>query len=135
MPAALAEIDISGPGHVVLADILGTGTDMAELLSNIAVAEAPEDAPLAIYAVGSSHDAANEAVADLTKEVGRLTGRDTAVYFATRGSLDIQSDAYVIPLFTTYGLLLNRIAHHEQQSKPLGKRLVDIVVSRYQEAS
>ncbi|MDO4927779.1 MAG: CbiX/SirB N-terminal domain-containing protein [Corynebacterium sp.] len=134
VPAAIAEIDTSGPGHVVLADILGTGDDIAEVISNIAQAEAPEDAPLAIYAVGSSHDAANVAVADLTTQVSKLTGRDVDLYFATRGGLDIRPDAHVIPLFTTFGLLLNRIADHEQQSKPLGMRLVDIVVSRYREA-
>lgn len=138
---------------------LGTGEDMAQLLA----AQVPAGSDkVVVYSVGSSDEQANDAVANLARRVGELTGCDAEVAYATRDARAahasrgdsrnreagrIASSSHsevVVPLFVSPGLLLDRLASHSdnpsnpQHQKvlpPLGESLADIVSRRFQEVA
>jgi sirohydrochlorin cobaltochelatase len=66
VPQAVRAAAESSGVELTVADILGTGNDIAELLTaTMADAGVPPDASVVVYAVGSSNSAANAAVTDL----------------------------------------------------------------------
>lgn len=127
---------------------LGTGEDMAQLLA----AQVPAGSDkVVVYSVGSSDEQANDAVANLARRVGELTGCDAEVAYATRDARDARAaharDAHasrgdsrnrvagriassshsevVVPLFVSPGLLLDRLASHsDNPSNPQHRKVL-----------
>lgn len=127
---------------------LGTGADMAQLLA----AQVPAGSDkVVVYSVGSSDEQANDAVANLARRVGELTGCDAEVAYATRDARDARAaharDAHasrgdsrnreagriassshsevVVPLFVSPGLLLDRLASHtDNPSNPQHRKVL-----------
>lgn len=137
-----------------LADGLGTGETVAEVLAARVRADAPPGAHLVLYSVGSSDTAANRDVDDLARMVGAATGRSIEVVPATggpgRGGAGLIKSAlqhrsvHLLPLFVADGLLLDRITTQLDNiaaatgtaitaSRPLGRDLVGVVAERYHE--
>jgi sirohydrochlorin cobaltochelatase len=138
--------------ELTVADILGTGNDIADLLTtSLDEAGVPPEASVLLYGVGSSNPAANAAVADLAARLE--TGRShQAAYeapvraaFATSSPspaevVDQLSDPVaVLPLFLADGLLLDPVRalaaeHGWTMLEPLGERAAGIVLDRYRAA-
>ena len=159
VPAAIVSASASSGLVLRRACGLGTGEDMAQLLA----AQVPAGSDkVVVYSVGSSDEQANDAVANLARRVGELTGCDAEVAYATRDARDahasrseswnreagrIASSSHsevVVPLFVSPGLLLDRLASHSDNPSnpqhrkvlpPLGESLADIVSRRFQEVA
>ncbi|QRP60371.1 sirohydrochlorin chelatase [Corynebacterium minutissimum] len=162
VPAAIVSASASSGLVLRRARGLGTGEDMAQLLA----AQVPAGSDkVVVYSVGSSDEQANDAVANLARRVGELTGCDAEVAYATRDARDaraahasrsenrnreagrIASSSHsevVVPLFVSPGLLLDRLASHSDNPSnpqhrkvlpPLGESLADIVSRRFQEVA
>jgi sirohydrochlorin cobaltochelatase len=148
--AVRAAAEASGV-ELTVADILGTGHDIADLLTaGLADAGVPGDASLLLYAVGSSNPAANAAVTDLAArlEAGRShAGGHPPVRaaFATCSPRpaevidELRGPVVVVPLFLADGLLLEPVRALAAELtwtmlEPLGERVVEIVLDRYRAA-
>ena len=161
VPAAI--VSASAASGLVLrrARGLGTGEDMAQLLA----AQVPAGSDkVVVYAVGSSDEQANAAVAALARRVGELTGCEAEAAYATRDvhARDVHASRsenwnreagriasssrreVVVPLFVSPGLLLDRLASHSDNPStpqhrkvlpPLGEALANIVSQRFQEVA
>ncbi|MDO4631999.1 MAG: CbiX/SirB N-terminal domain-containing protein [Corynebacterium sp.] len=116
---------------------LGTGDAIAELLQE----QLPEGSYPVIYAVGSSNKKANMSVEKLAARLGgeaifaTNSSRTLGDVIAEGGS---ERHVHVLPLFVTYGLLLEQLQRRypptEQlsYSPPLREKLVHIVKRRSQ---
>jgi sirohydrochlorin cobaltochelatase len=143
VPQTVGDVTASRPFQLILADILGTGEDVADLLrESLVLAEIADHSSVLLFAVGSSNPAANAAVVDLAS---RLTeGRQGLVRacFGTcrPGVVDVldglAEPIAVLPLFLAEGLLLappRSLAAERgwQMAEPLGVRAADLVLKRY----
>lgn len=146
VPEAVQEAAASSGLELTVADILGTGDDIVDILD-----QARRDAGIApgtsllVFAVGSSNPAANAAVADLAERLG-LRHHTTAR--AAFGTVPPRPDAIlaglaepvaILPLFLADGLLLDpmrsRAAEHGwTMTEPLGERAAPVVRHRYDSA-
>ena len=146
VPQTVAEVTASGEFQLIVADILGTGDDVADLLRESMVAAGIADySSVLLFAVGSSNQAANDAVIGLA---GRLAeGRQGPVRacFGTcrprvTDVLDgLAEPVAALPLFLAEGLLLSplRTLASErgwQMTEPLAERAADLVRKRYDAA-
>lgn len=148
VPAALERASRSAGIRLYLADGLGTGEDMAELL-----AQAHRDASagareLVLYSVGSTVPGANTAVADLAARVASRLGipRCRAVHATGKGEgrgpravLDERGrplcDRYILPLFVSPATLWDKLtAFGPWAGDPLGDAVAPIVLSRAEAA-
>ncbi|MGJ4078164.1 sirohydrochlorin chelatase [Corynebacterium macclintockiae] len=164
VPAAIAEaaesIDATSSASLTLhlADGLGTGADMEELVADFTtrylaeIAAEPANAEsagasidkLALYSVGSSQPGANEAVAEFAERVGaRLNMRTTRSFVATgehpgkdtNALLDFADERTVtVPLFVSPGLLWDRAKDRMPSGRTctrhLGAAIAPVVISR-----
>lgn len=88
VPAAIVSASASSGLVLRRACGLGTGEDMAQLLA----AQVPAGSDkVVVYSVGSSDEQANDAVANLARRVGELTGCDAEVAYATRDARDARA--------------------------------------------
>jgi sirohydrochlorin cobaltochelatase len=141
--------------ELTVADILGTGDDIADLLTaGLADAGVPQTSSVMLYAVGSSNLAANAAVADLAVRLqaardphegvpgGRPAVRAAFATCSPRPAeiLDqLGEQVAVLPLFLSDGLLLDpaRALAAERgwtMVEPLGERAAGVVLDRYRAA-
>lgn len=119
VPAALAEARHASGLDLHLADGLGTGDLVAEVLTARLALDAPDGAHVVLYPVGTSDAAAAAGVEKLAANVGERSGHSIQVVPATggRGSggagvLEAATghDAvHLLPLFVTDGLLLDQV--------------------------
>ena len=131
---------------LAVADILGTGADVLDLLQRVAAAAGMgADRSVLLYAVGSSRPGANEAVHDLAARLAAVRGTATAAAF---GTMDPRPDSVlsrlpepigVLPLFLSPGLLLEpmvRLAaeHGWPMADPIGVAAAPLVLDRYRAA-
>jgi sirohydrochlorin cobaltochelatase len=141
--------------ELTVADILGTGDDIADLLTaGLADAGVPRTSSVMLYAVGSSNLAANAAVADLAVRLqaardphegvpgGRPAVRAAFATCSPRPAeiLDqLGEQAAVLPLFLSDGLLLDPVRALAAERgwtmvEPLGERAAGVVLDRYRAA-
>lgn len=112
--------------EVDLADGLGTGAAMEELVSRVIARDAPAGAHVVLVSVGSSDRAANASVGTLARRIAarragvnqldaeQRSADDISVVFATGQSrlaeLAQQHERiHLVPLFVSHGLLLDRM--------------------------
>ena len=130
--------------ELVVADIVGTGDDVAALLeSALASAGVGPEASVLLLAVGSSNPAANAAVADLADRLaagrprpgpGGLRHLRSAAGRCARRSLS--EPVAILPLFLADGLLLDPVRALAAERgwtmiDPLGERAAGVVLDRY----
>ena len=131
---------------LVVADILGTGPDVLDLVRGSAArAGIPVTSSILLYAVGSSRPGANDAVHDLAARLAAVRGAPALAAF---GTMDPRPDAVipllpepigVLPLFLSPGLLLEPMArlaaqHGWPMAGPLGTAAAPLVLDRYHAA-
>jgi sirohydrochlorin ferrochelatase len=131
---------------LVVADIVGTGDDVVQLLQTSATDSGlPENASLLLYAVGSSREAANAAVHDLA---ARLESVRSAPVLAAFGTSEPRPEAVIdqlpepraiLPLFLSPGLLLDPLIdlaadHGWPMAGPIGVGAAAVVADRYARA-
>ena len=146
VPQAVHAAAESSGVDLLVADILGTGDDIAELLSaGLAEAGVGGGASVLLYAVGSSNPAANAAVVDLAARLAAHRPAPVRVAFATctprpAEVLDqLGNTVGVLPLFLSDGLLLDPVRTLAAERdwavlEPLGERAAGIVLHRYRSA-
>lgn len=115
---------------VELADGLGTGAAMEELLSRVIARDAPAGAHVVLVSVGSSDHAANASVDKLARRVAaRRAGGNQAgahqsdgisVVFATGPNRLAElarhhERMHLVPLFVSHGLLLDRMYRQAEE--------------------
>jgi sirohydrochlorin ferrochelatase len=132
--------------ELLVADILGTGPDVEDLLrTGMADAGVPGSASVLLYAVGSSNPAANEAVHDLAARLDRHREGAVRAAFATtepRASAalpELAEPLAVVPLFLSPGLLLDPLATLAGERgwtmvPTLGDLAAPLVLRRYERA-
>ena len=152
VPQAVQAAAESSGVELTVADILGTGNDVADLLTaSLADARVPPEASVLLYAVGSSTPAANAAVVDLAARL-EATRWHLAAYeapvraaFATCSPRpaeiadELRDPVAVLPLFLADGLLLDPVRALAAERgwtmvEPLGERAAGIVLDRYRAA-
>lgn len=132
-----------------LAEGLGLGGDVAKVLVERLLADAPSNSHPVLYPVGTSDEAQARRYEDLAGEVSNHIGRDVDVVAATRGGEQrltelarTRGNLHILPLFVTEGLLLDKardaIPRIEAEtgarvtcSGPLTTDLAGIVADRY----
>ena len=142
--------------ELVLAPILGTGDDVADVVADRLSATGTTAAePILLYAVGSSRPDANAAVADLAERLAARRGTPVRAGFGTTEprAADVLAEltaiseqqgtteqpGTVVPLFVAPGLLLDNIAPTVASAgwrlaEPLGTLLAPVVSDRYHAA-
>ncbi|WP_018295987.1 sirohydrochlorin chelatase [Corynebacterium lubricantis] len=155
VPAALAEAAEESGMDLYLAETLGQGKDMAEILARRVSLDAPQEATIVLYPVGTSDEAAAQGTESLAADLAELSGHDVFVVPATgkgegRGLEGLRAIAantsrmHVLPLFVTHGTLLDAVVDKFStvqdetgvvltHSAPLLQDLVPIVAQRYRE--
>jgi sirohydrochlorin cobaltochelatase len=146
VPQTVGDVAASLPLQLIVADILGTGDDVADLLRQSVVAAGIADhSSVLLFAVGSSNPTANEAVVDLAARLadGRQ-GLVRACFGTCRpGVADVLDElpepVAALPLFLADGLLLAPLRTLASQrgwrmAEPLGERAADLVRKRYDSA-
>ncbi len=125
-----------------VADILGTGDDVAALLlAALADAGVDPETSVLLYAVGSSNSAANMAVVELAAGLERRRSAPLKAAFATCAPrpaevLDqLPEPVAILPLFLADGLLLDparslAASHGWTMVEPLGERVAPLVLER-----
>jgi sirohydrochlorin cobaltochelatase len=146
VPETVRDVAEALPLELVVADILGTGEDVAQLL-RLSLSEAGIDdhSSVLLFAVGSSKPEANEAVFDLAHRLA--LGRRSPVHAAFGTCAPGVADALdglgepvaILPLFLAEGLLLSPVRalaaqHGWRIAAPLGERAADLVRQRYDSA-
>ncbi|HEV2929886.1 MAG TPA: CbiX/SirB N-terminal domain-containing protein, partial [Propionibacteriaceae bacterium] len=152
VPQTVRAASQSSGVELQVADILGTGDDIADLLiASLADAKVPGDSSVLLYAVGSSNPAANAAVADLAARLqgnrpkAQKSAGSVRAAFATCAPrpaeiLDQLSEPVVVlPLFLSDGLLLDPVRALAAERgwtmvEPLGERAAGVVLDRYRAA-
>lgn len=145
VPAAISAAEDETGLRLHLADGIGTGDDVADLLATVvgeaaAAAGTPE---FVLYSVGSGDPAANDAVADLTARVGARTGLPGRHLVATGpagGAARLRAAVgerrpLVQPLFTAPGKLWDAAVDALGDSaavpgEPLGVAVAPLVLAR-----
>jgi sirohydrochlorin cobaltochelatase len=146
VPETVREVTGSLPLDLVLADILGTGGDVADLLrQSILAAGIDDQSSVLLFGVGSSRPAANEAVFDLAARLSDGRRSPVRACFGTcppraADVLDgLPEPVAIVPLFLSEGLLLTPVRelasqHGWRMAEPLGERAADLVRRRYDSA-
>jgi sirohydrochlorin cobaltochelatase len=146
VPETVEDVAESLPLQLVVADILGTGDDVARLLvQSMEEADIDEDSSVLLFAVGSSKPQANEAVFDLAARLARDRRRPVRACFGTcaPGVADVVDElgepVAILPLFLAEGLLLSPVRalaaqHGWRIATPLGERAAELVRQRYDSA-
>jgi sirohydrochlorin ferrochelatase len=132
--------------ELVVADILGTGDDVADLLrDSIGETGAGNDSSVLLFGVGSSRPAANEAVVDLAARLAEGRRNPVRACFGTcyPGVTDVleglPEPIVILPLFLAEGLLLAPVRELAAQrgwriAGPIAERAADLVRQRYKSA-
>lgn len=155
VPAAVKDAQEKYGVELLVGPHLGTGSDVAAVLGEKLKADAPADAHVILYSVGSSHISANEAVIELGETLSRLSGHSVEVVPATGGAgaggagvIEVAAAhkvVHILPLFVTEGLLLDRVLDQLPNisaatgaaltfSTPLSTALAPLVAARYRAA-
>ena len=146
VPQSVQDVAESLPLHLVVADILGTGEEVAELLrQSMDDAGIDDRSSVLLYAVGSSQPEANQAVFDLADRLAEGRRSPLRACFGTCAPsatdvLDgLAEPVAIVPLFLAEGLLLSPIRalasqHGWRMAAPLGERAADLVRRRYDAA-
>lgn len=150
VPREVAEVSSQTGLRVTVTSAIGTGKDLLKILQGVVTEEAPAKADLVLYFVGSSVPGADEAIYHLADSLQVTSGRrvyalrasgrkDAGAALVERAST---SEAlHLIPLFVTYGLLLDKLLKHLPNiaaatgcritsSPPLSSRLAQITSAR-----
>lgn len=147
VPETVRDVSASLPLELIVADILGTGDDVADLLrQSMVTAGITDQSSVLLFAVGSSNPAANDAVVDLATRLAEgRQGPVRACFGTCRPSVADALDGLpepvgALPLFLADGLLLaplRRLASERgwQLAEPLGERAADLVRNRYEAAA
>jgi len=142
-PDAVRRAAVASGLDLSIADILGTGDDIAELLSGrLAEAAVPADCSVLLFAVGSSNADANQSVIDLAARLSAGRPGEVRAAFGTTDPrpasvLDgLPEPIAVLPLFLADGLLLDPLRALSVERgwtmiEPLGDRAAAIVLRRY----
>lgn len=143
VPDAVAEAGEAHGVELVVADILGTGDDVAAVLRGALDGSGVDGGTDAVlFAVGSSRPEANAAVADLAARLSDARRGDVRVAFGTCDPRvaavldDLTPPVALWPLFLADGLLLDplrRLAdeHGWPLVEPLGAQAAPLVLARY----
>jgi sirohydrochlorin cobaltochelatase len=143
VPERVQDVAESLPLELVVADILGTGEDVAQLLrQSLDDAGIDDHSSVLLFAVGSSKPEANQAVFDLADRLAEGRRSPVRGCFGTcapgvTNVLDgLAEPVAVLPLFLAEGLLLSPIRtlasqHGWRMAAPLGERAADLVRQRY----
>lgn len=146
VPAHLAAA--SAHAQLTLARGLGMGEDIAALLAERLLDDAPPNAHAVLYPVGTSDRAQAEGYEVLAANVGKRSAREVSVVSATRGDLAelarLRGDLHLLPLFVAEGLLLDKAREAAPRieaatgarvtcSAPLATDLAAIVADRFLE--
>jgi sirohydrochlorin cobaltochelatase len=143
VPQTVGDVTASLPFQLIIADILGTGEDVAGLLrQSLAVADIADHSSVLLFAVGSSNPAANAAVIDLAARLAEGRHGLVRACFGTcrPGVADVcdglAEPIAVLPLFLAEGLLLTPLRSLASErgwrmAAPLGERATDLVLKRY----
>jgi sirohydrochlorin cobaltochelatase len=146
VPQTVGDVASSLSLQLIVADILGTGDDVSDLLrQSMAAAGIADHSSVLLFAVGSSNPAANEAVVDLAARLAEGRRGVVRACFGTcrPGVLDVldglPEPVAALPLFLADGLLLAPLRtlaseHGWQMAEPLGERAADLVRKRYRTA-
>jgi sirohydrochlorin cobaltochelatase len=133
--------------ELVVADILGTGDDVAEVLRrSLDEAGIRDDSSVLLFGVGSSRQAANEAVVGLAARLARGRRNPVRACFGTcpprvTDVLEGLSEPIaILPLFLADGLLLSPVRALAAErgwrfAEPLGERAAGLVRQRYNDAA
>ena len=133
VPETVRDVAGSLPLELVVADILGTGEDVAQLLrQSMDEAGIDDDSSVLLFAVGSSKPDANAAVFDLAARLAAGRRSPVRACFGTcaPGVADVldgmPEPIAILPLFLTEGLLLSPVRelafHHGwRMAEPLGR--------------
>jgi sirohydrochlorin cobaltochelatase len=145
-PDAVRVAAASSGVELAVADILGTGDDVLQLLSDSArLAGIDGLCSILLYAVGSARESANAAVRDLTARLAAARSRPALAAF---GTMDPRPEAVarqlpepiaVVPLFLSPGLLLEPMAelaarHGWPMAGPIGVAAAPLIADRYRNA-
>ncbi|GAA3575763.1 sirohydrochlorin chelatase [Microlunatus spumicola] len=143
VPEAVTEAAEASCVELVVADIIGTGDDVAAVLRGaLDGAGVHGDTDAVLFAVGSSRPEANDAVADLAARLADGRRGEVRAAFGTCAPrvkevvADLDGPVAVWPLFLADGLLLDpvrRLADERGWSvvEPLGAQAAPLVLSRY----
>jgi sirohydrochlorin cobaltochelatase len=146
VPETVREVVQTLPLELVVADILGTGDDVAGVLrESLDEAGIGNDSSVLLFAVGSSSPAANEAVVDLAARLAEGRRNPVRACFGTcpprvTDVLEgLPEPIAILPLFLAEGLLLSQVRELAAQrgwqvAEPLAERAADLVRQRYDSA-
>ena len=131
---------------LIVADIIGTGDDVVQLLqASAADSDIPNNASLLLFAVGSSREAANAAVHDLAARLESVRSAPVLAAFGTSeprpGAVidQLPEPRAIVPLFLSPGLLLGPLADLAAErgwpiADPIGVRAAAVIADRYARA-
>jgi sirohydrochlorin cobaltochelatase len=146
VPETVGDVAESLKLQLVVADILGTGDDVARLLvQSMEEADIDDHCSVLLFAVGSSKPEANKAVFDLAARLARGRRQPVRACFGTcaPGVADLLDEVgepvAILPLFLAEGLLLSPVRALAAQrgwriATPLGERAAELVWQRYHSA-
>ena len=142
-PDAVRRAAVASGLELSIADILGTGEDIAGLLTAcLTEAAVPRDRSVLLFAVGSSDVLANQSVVDLAARLSATRPGEVRAAFGTTDPrptavlAGLPEPIVVLPLFLADGLLLNPLRAISADRgwsmiEPLGDRAASIVLRRY----
>lgn len=134
VPAHLAEA--RSHRDLTLAEPLGTGTDIAAVLHERLLLDAPSAPHATLFPVGTSDTEQAANYRRLAEDLARRAGIDVDVVPATgEGRRFVHKQTHVLPLFVTHGTLLDRIPEHLTASGPLTTDLAGVVADRHRAAA
>jgi sirohydrochlorin ferrochelatase len=146
VPQTVRDVTASADFQLTVAEILGTGDDVADLLrENMVTAGITDHNSVLLFAVGSSNRAANDAIFDLAARLSHgRQGPVRACFGTCRPSVidvvdGLPEPIAAVPLFLAEGLLLaplRKLAAERgwKMAEPLGERAADLVRKRYDSA-
>lgn len=146
VPAAVAQAADASGVELVLTDILGTGDDMLDVVSqSIRLAGVGHDASILLATVGSSSAPANRAIEDFARRLSAARDRPVAVAFCTRDPRPaavlavLDPPMAIVPLFLSPGLLLDPLVTLAAEllltmTAPLASLAAPVLLSRYRRA-
>jgi sirohydrochlorin cobaltochelatase len=147
VPETVRDVVQALPLELVVAEILGTGDDVADVLhQGLDEAGIGNDSSVLLFGVGSSRPAANVAVVDLAARLAQGRRNPVRACFGTcppRVSDALQGlpePIAILPLFLAEGLLLSPVRALAAErgwriAEPLGERAAGLVRQRYDSAS
>jgi sirohydrochlorin cobaltochelatase len=145
-PQSVRAAEASSGVTLAVADIIGTGDEVLDLLqASAASAGIDESCSILLYAVGSAREAANEAVRDLAARLATARARPALAAFGTMEPRPevvlaaLPEPIAVVPLFLSPGTLLNPMAELAARrgwpmAGPIGTAAAALVADRYRTA-